>query len=70
MNKNIKKESLKKDLMNLNETNYQMNISYHSVSNNNTFKSNLSAKSFSMFQHCSRCAKHGDYASVSAARLM
>ena len=45
-----KKESFKKDLMNLIETNHQINMtSDHSISNNNSFKSHLNAKSFSMF---------------------
>ena len=48
---NIKTRAfLKKDLMNLIETDHQININfYHSVSSNNSFKSHLNAKNFNMF---------------------
>ena len=47
--KALQKENFKKDLMNLIETNHQMNMSSdHSVSSNNSFKSHLNANSFNM----------------------
>ena len=50
LNKDIKQENFKKDLMNLIETNHQINMnSDHSVSSNNLFRSHLKAKSFNMF---------------------
>ena len=50
LNKNIKKENFKKDLMNLIETNHQINIiSDHPVSSNKSFKSHLNTKRFNMF---------------------
>ena len=49
MNKDIKKENVKKYLMDLIEKNHQINMTCdHSISNNNSFKSHLNAKSFSM----------------------
>ena len=51
LNKDIKKKKkkIKKDLMNLIETNHHINIaSDHSVSSNNSFKSFLNAESFNM----------------------
>ena len=57
--------------MNLIEANHQINMtSDHSVSSNDLFKSHLNVMSFTMFQHCSSCTKHGDAASVSVAREM
>ena len=45
-----KKEIFKNELMNLIQTNHQINItSDHSVSTNNSFKSHLNSKSFNMF---------------------
>ena len=71
MNKHIKKENFNKGLMNLIETNHQINMtSDHSVSSNNLFKSHLNTMSFNMFQNCSSCSKHGDSASVLVARVM
>ena len=56
--------------MNLIETSQQIDTtSDHSVSSNNSFKSLLNAQSFNMFLTCS-CAKHGDSASVSFARVV
>ena len=50
LNKDIKSENFKKDLMNLIETFHQINMNFdHSVSNNNSFRSHLNAKSFNMF---------------------
>ena len=50
LNKGIKKENFKKDLMSLIETNHQINMTFdHSIFNNNSFKSLLNAKSFIMF---------------------
>ena len=65
LNKDIKKENFKKDLMNLIETNHQINMtsdhsvssnnhqinmtSDHSVSSNNSFKTHLNDKGFNMF---------------------
>ena len=50
LNKCIKKEIFKKDLMNLIQTNYQINMTFdHSVSTNNSFKSHLNTKSFHLF---------------------
>ena len=71
LNKVIKKENFKKELTNLIETNHQINMtSDHSVSSNNSFKSHLKAKIFSMFLTPSKlCAAH-DSASVSVARVM
>ena len=62
LNKYIKKENFKKDLMNLIEKNHQINMtSDHSVSSNNCLK---------QLQLCScSCAKHNDCVSVSVARL-
>ena len=49
MNKYVKKDNFKKDLMILFETNHQINTTIdHSVSTNNSFKSHLNAKSFNM----------------------
>ena len=46
LNKDIKKDNFKKDLMNLTETNHQINLtSDHSVSSNILFKSLLNASS-------------------------
>ena len=46
----FKKEIFKKDLMNLIQTNYQINMTFdHSVSTNNSFKSHLNTKSFHLF---------------------
>ena len=46
----FKKEIFKKDLMNLIQTNYQINMTFdHSVSTNNLFKSHLNTKSFHLF---------------------
>ena len=70
-NKDIKKENLKKDLLNLIETNYQVIMTFDiSVSSNDSFRSLSNAKSLTCFQHCSSCAKHGDSASVSVARVI
>ena len=45
LNKDIKKENFKKDLMNLIETNHHISMtSDHCVSSNNSFKSFLNAK--------------------------
>ena len=45
LNKDIKNKNLKKDLMNLIETNHQINMtSDHSISSNISFKSYLNAK--------------------------
>ena len=50
LNKYIEKEIFKKELMNLIQTNHQINmISDHSVSTNNSFKSHFNSKSFNMF---------------------
>ena len=50
LNKDIKQHNFKKELMNLIETNRQINMtSDHSVSSDNLFKSHLKAKSFNMF---------------------
>ena len=50
LNKYIKKESFKKDLMNLIPTNHQLNMtSVHSVSTNNSFKNHLNTKSFNIY---------------------
>ena len=57
--------------MNLIETNYQINMTYdHSVSNNSSFKRHLNVRASTSFKHCSSCAKHGDSASVSIARVI
>ena len=49
LNKDIKKENLRKDLINLIETNHQIKMtSDHSISNNNSFKNHLNTKSFHM----------------------
>ena len=46
LNKDIKKENFERELINLIETNHQINMtSDHSASSNNTFKSHLNAKS-------------------------
>ena len=46
LNKDIKKDSFKKNLINLIETNHQINMTTdHSVSSNNSFKSLLNASS-------------------------
>ena len=56
--------------MNLIETSQQIDTtSDHSASSNSSFKSLLNAQSFNMFLTCS-CAKHGDSASVSFARVV
>ena len=45
-----KKENYRKDLMNLLDTNHQINItSDHSVSGNNLYKRHFYAKNFNMF---------------------
>ena len=50
LNKDIKKDNFKNDLMNLIETDHHINMaSDHSVPNNNLFKIHLNAKSFNMF---------------------
>ena len=50
LNKNIKKENVLKDLLNLVETNRQINMtSDYSASSNNSFKSHFNAKNFNMF---------------------
>ena len=50
LNKYVKKENLKKDLMNLIQTNNQINMaSDHSVFTNNSLKNYLNAKRFNMF---------------------
>ena len=50
LNKYIKKENFKKDLMNLIPTNHQINMtSVHSVSTNNSFKNHLNTKSFNVY---------------------
>ena len=50
LNKNIKKENVLKDLLNLVETYRQINMtSDYSVSSNNSFKSHFNAKNFNMF---------------------
>ena len=50
MKKHIKKENLKKGLINLIETNHVSNtISDNFVSSNNSFKTHLSVKDFDMF---------------------
>ena len=50
LNKPVKKKGFKKYIMNLIETDHQVNItSDHFVSNNDSFKSHLNAKSFNMF---------------------
>ena len=49
LNKDIKKENFKKDLMNLIDKNPPINITPdHSISTNNLFKSHLNTKSFDM----------------------
>ena len=50
LNKDIKIDNFKKDLMNLIETNHYINMtSDHSLSSNNSFKNHMNAKSFNMF---------------------
>ena len=50
LNKDIKKENFKKDLMNKTEANYQTNMaSTHSDSSKKQFESHLNAKSFRRF---------------------
>ena len=50
LNKNVRKENVLKDLLNLVETNRQINMtSDYSASINNSFKSHFNAKNFSMF---------------------
>ena len=50
MKKHIKNENFNKDLINLIERNYQINMtSDNFVLSNNSFKSHLSAKTFNMF---------------------
>ena len=50
LNKYIKKEIFKKDLMNFILTNHQINMtSDHSVWTNSSFNSDLNTKSFNMF---------------------
>ena len=50
LNKDIKKENFKKNLMDLIEKNYQISMtSDQSVSSNNLFKRFLKVKSFNMF---------------------
>ena len=50
LKKHIKKENFKKGLINLFETNRQINMtSVNFVSSNNSFKSHLNAKGFNMF---------------------
>ena len=49
LNKDIKKMTLKKDLINLRETIYQINMtSGHFVSRNKLFKNHLNTKNFNM----------------------
>ena len=49
LNKCIKKENFRKDLVNIIEINHQINLtSDHSISSNNLFKSHLNAKRFNM----------------------
>ena len=63
LKKHLKKENFKKGLINLIETNHQINMTFDNfVSSNNSFKSHLNSKSF---LHCSSCVKHVDSASVS-----
>ena len=58
-NKDIKKENLEKNQVNLIKTNHHIIMTYdHPVSSNNSFKNIFNAKS---------CAKHGDSVSVSVA---
>ena len=47
LNKDIEKDNFEKDLMNLIETNHQINMT--SALSNNSFKSQLNTKSFNMF---------------------
>ena len=50
LNKDIKKQNFKKDLMNLTETNHQTNMtSEHSVSSNKWFKNHFNVKHFNIF---------------------
>ena len=50
LNKDVKKDNFKKDLMNLIEQKHPINMTPdHSVSSNNSFKSHLNTKSFDMF---------------------
>ena len=50
LKKHIKNENFNKDLINLIERNYQINMtSDNFVLSNNSFKSHLSAKTFNMF---------------------
>ena len=50
LNEDINKDNFQKDLMNLIETNYQVNMtSEHSVSSSKWLKSHLNVKSFNMF---------------------
>ena len=60
LNKDTKKEKFKKYLIDLTATNHKSNMtSFHSVSRNNSFKSNLNAKIFSKAARCwfSVCCK-------------
>ena len=67
----FKKWNLKIDLINLTETNHQINMtSGHPVSSNDSFKMHLNAKSFKMLLHCRSCAKQADCVLVSVARVM
>ena len=62
LNKDLKKKNIKKDIINLIGTNHQINMtSAHFVSSNN------SVKAIWMLRVC---AKDGDSASVSVARVM
>ena len=70
--KKIPKNNFEKDVMDLIETNHQINItSENSVSGNTSFKKDLNTKSFKMLcEYCSSCAKHDAAASVSIARVI
>ena len=68
MNKGIKQDNFKKDLLNLIEANHQINMtSVHSVSTNNSFKNRLTTKIFNMFSTLQQL--YSDSASVSIARV-
>ena len=57
----FKKENIEKDVMDLIETNNQINMtSENFLSSNISFKKHLNAKSFNIFwEYCSNCAKIG-----------
>ena len=71
LNKDIEKEYFEKDLMNLNEKNRPINKTLdHSISRTTRLKAIWILRVWTCFQHCSSCAKHSDFASVSVARTM